>query len=162
MRNTNIIVLLLTLIACLQMLLLMRWDASGGDGECRFFCSARPSAASRRILPAPHVVVDGAQRPHKISRPPPPRSWKSMGAAPRPVSTSTPPPFPGMAHQSAAWAIKNEHLKEGAGLLFFAYGGKQLPHFLGEAEKAAHSFRQFNPNIRIAIVSNVRPYAIAL
>ena len=45
-------------------------------------------------------------------------------------------------------------MKAGAGLLFFAYGGKQLKHFLEEAKTAAKSFRVRNPKVSIAIVSN--------
>ena len=41
------------------------------------------------------------------------------------------------------------------GLLFFAYGGqKTLNHFLKEAANAARSFREHNPSIRIAVVTN--------
>lgn len=53
------------------------------------------------------------------------------------------------------WSVDGEQAKTGAGLLLFAYGGKKtLSHFLREAQYAADSFREHNPNIAIAIVSN--------
>jgi hypothetical protein len=54
-----------------------------------------------------------------------------------------------------AWDIDGEDRKQGAGLLFFAYGeAKTLGHFLAQATAAAASFRAHNPAITIAIVSN--------
>ncbi|KAL3909470.1 MAG: hypothetical protein SGPRY_009415 [Prymnesium sp.] len=53
------------------------------------------------------------------------------------------------------WSVSGAHKKEGAGLLFFAYGSiRTLDHFVKEAATAAQSFRRHNPKIAIAIVSN--------
>lgn len=53
------------------------------------------------------------------------------------------------------WAVEGESNKSGAGLLFFAYGGRStLRHFLREAEQAARTLRKHNPNISMAIVTN--------
>ena len=53
------------------------------------------------------------------------------------------------------WMVEGESAKAGAGLLFFAYGAtKTLNHFLLEAEKAGRSFREHNPGLLIAVVSN--------
>ena len=59
-------------------------------------------------------------------------------------------------YPSAAWGVAGEREKKGAGLLFFAYGGKQLGHFVAEAQAAAESFRRLNPRITIALVSNTQ------
>ena len=54
-----------------------------------------------------------------------------------------------------SWAVEGESAKSGAGLLFFAYGGrKTLQHFVREAQYAAASFREHNPTLPIAIVTN--------
>ena len=56
---------------------------------------------------------------------------------------------------AATWALPGEELKNGSGLLFFAYGGTaQIKTFLTEATLAAASFRKYNPYLAIAIVSN--------
>lgn len=60
----------------------------------------------------------------------------------------------GLPAVSATWAVKGEENKSGAGILFFAYGDKQLHHFLGETVVAARSLRQHNPSIAIAVVTN--------
>ena len=53
------------------------------------------------------------------------------------------------------WDVDGEERKQGAGLLFFAYGEpKTLSHFLAEASTAAATFRRHNPAIPIAVVSN--------
>ena len=53
------------------------------------------------------------------------------------------------------WFVEGEREKAGAGLLFFAYGAhKTLNHFLLEAEKAGRTFRDHNPGIQIAVVTN--------
>lgn len=36
-----------------------------------------------------------------------------------------------------AWSVAGESAKQAAGVLFFAYGGRQLKHFLREADGAA-------------------------
>ena len=47
-----------------------------------------------------------------------------------------------------SWAVEGESAKSGAGLLFFAYGGrKTLQHFVREAQYAAASFREHNPTL---------------
>ncbi|KOO24080.1 hypothetical protein Ctob_003272 [Chrysochromulina tobinii] len=54
-----------------------------------------------------------------------------------------------------SWAVEGESAKSGAGLLLFAYGGrKTLQHFVREAQYAAASFREHNPTLPIAIVTN--------
>jgi hypothetical protein len=58
------------------------------------------------------------------------------------------------ASDALSWAISGEAEKRGGGILLFAYGGKQLPHFLREAAAAAASFRRDNPKLPIAIVTN--------
>lgn len=56
---------------------------------------------------------------------------------------------------AADWAVPNEAEKSGAGVLLFAYGAQEtLNHFLSEATAAARSFRQLNPSLQIAVVSN--------
>ena len=55
---------------------------------------------------------------------------------------------------SATWAIAGQERKAGAGVLFFAYGGKQMAHFLSETVTAARSLRAHNPKLAIAVVSN--------
>lgn len=56
---------------------------------------------------------------------------------------------------AADWAVPNEAQKSGAGVLLFAYGAEEtLNHFLSEATAAARSFRQLNPSLQIAVVSN--------
>ena len=57
---------------------------------------------------------------------------------------------------AAQWAVPGEEAKRGAGLLFFAYGGRgvEVNRFLGEVMVAARSFRASNPSLPIAIVSN--------
>lgn len=53
------------------------------------------------------------------------------------------------------WSVDGEDMKQGAGLLFFAYGSSRtLDLFLCEATNAARSFRRHNPGIVIAIVTN--------
>lgn len=94
---------------------------------------------------------------------------KVGGASPRrrrPPSPSprhaSPPPLPPSPPQDSvrpwtapSWTVRGQTRKRGAGLLFFAYGGKHtLSHFLGEAANAARSFREHNPNVTIAVVSN--------
>ena len=57
--------------------------------------------------------------------------------------------------KSPRWFVERESEKVGAGLLFFAYGStKTLNHFLLEAERAGRSFRDHNPGISIAVVTN--------
>lgn len=55
---------------------------------------------------------------------------------------------------ATTWAVEGQDRKSGAGILFFAYGGKQLHHFLAETVTAAQSLRRHNPNLMIAVVSN--------
>ena len=64
----------------------------------------------------------------------------------KPLGSSTP---------AATWAVPQQEKKRGAGLLFFAYGTNKTLHlFLEEATRAAQSFREHDPSIAIAIVSN--------
>ena len=44
-----------------------------------------------------------------------------------------PPPPPPIGAELPRWAVEGEERKRGAGVLFFAYGGRQLEHFLSEA-----------------------------
>lgn len=56
---------------------------------------------------------------------------------------------------AAQWAVPGEAQKVGAGLLFFAYGGvAEVQKFLAEAANAAATFRQHNPSLPIAIITN--------
>jgi hypothetical protein len=83
------------------------------------------------------------------------------------TATSAPPPSPPSSSasktqsvppeyfKSPRWLVENETSKDGAGLLFFAYGAaKTLNHFLLEAESAARTFRMHNPGISITVVTN--------
>ena len=57
--------------------------------------------------------------------------------------------------EAALWAVPGEAAKSGAGLLLFAYGdASTLSHFLGEAATAARSFKEHNPEMQIAVVTN--------
>jgi hypothetical protein len=57
--------------------------------------------------------------------------------------------------EAALWAVPGEAAKSGAGLLLFAYGdASTLSHFLGEAAHAARSFKEHNPEMQIAVVTN--------
>ena len=57
--------------------------------------------------------------------------------------------------EAALWAVPGEAAKSGAGLLLFAYGeASTLSHFLGEAAHAARSFKEHNPEMQIALVTN--------
>ena len=56
-----------------------------------------------------------------------------------------PPPPPPVGAELPRWAVEGEERKRGAGVLFFAYGGRQLEHFLSEATTAARTFRAHNP-----------------
>tara|TARA_B110001452_G_scaffold258560_1_gene253929 strand:- start:614 stop:1018 length:405 start_codon:yes stop_codon:yes gene_type:complete len=59
------------------------------------------------------------------------------------------------AFTTPTWAVPNEDEKSGAGVLLFAYGATEtLNNFLSEATTAARSFRQLNPSLKIAVVSN--------
>ena len=53
---------------------------------------------------------------------------------------------------TSAWAIAGQERKAGAGVLFFAYGGKQMAHF--QTVTAARSLCAHNPKLAIAVVSN--------
>lgn len=60
-----------------------------------------------------------------------------------------------LAAPAVPWSVEGETEKSGAGLLFFAYGSRlTLNHFLAEAEAAARTFREHNPEIAIAVVTN--------
>ena len=82
--------------------------------------------------------------------------------AARSIALHPPPPpppavvsLPPLVWESAVASEAKTLGREGAGLLFFAYGGqKTLNHFLKEAANAARSFREHNPSIRIAVVTN--------
>ena len=65
-----------------------------------------------------------------------------------------PPPPPPVGAELPRWAVEGEERKRGAGVLFFAYGGRQLEHFLSEATTAARTFRAHNPQLSIAVVTN--------
>ena len=129
------LVMLLTLTVSLQICLLLRSQPVGCGNE-----------------PVPRHLPSLAAAP-----PPPPGALEALAAQPEPV-VAYPVPQPWskalVGQASADWAVYESQSKRGAGLLFFAYGGKQLGHFLDEARTAAESFRKFNPRIKIAVVSN--------
>ena len=57
--------------------------------------------------------------------------------------------------EAALWAVPGEAAKSGASWLLFAYGdASTLSHFLGEAATAARSFKEHNPEMQIAVVTN--------
>ena len=58
------------------------------------------------------------------------------------------------ATKTLPWYVEGEESKAGAGVLLFAYGRRQLNHFLLEAQDAALTFRRHNPRLKIAIVTN--------
>ena len=141
------LVMLLTLTVALQIMLLLRSHptpepqhkpcSARGDG---FSGHAAAHSHAASTPPQPDADVDDFQQGSVDSLYPEPKPWAKRMAG----------------HPSAAWAVAGETEKSGAGLLFFAYGGKQLGHFLDEAQTAARSFRRLNPKIRIALVSNTR------
>mmetsp|Transcript_53619 Transcript_53619/g.116891 ORF Transcript_53619/g.116891 Transcript_53619/m.116891 type:complete len:356 (+) Transcript_53619:87-1154(+) len=62
----------------------------------------------------------------------------------------------GTPSTSPSWAVEGQEKKEGAGILFFAYGSPAaVNQFLVEASIAARSFRNQNPrSLNIGIVTN--------
>lgn len=165
------IVLLLAVTVCLQTMLLLR-QRPLSSVDCTKNIRATPgvhqlagqsASYGARIAPWQRrkSVLTSLQRMifESPAPPPPPppakkriKKWWIRPPPPPPVwetgvqeNTGTP---------SASWAVKEQLSKAGAGLLFFAYGGKQLKHFLNEAKTAAASFRRLNPNLSIAIVTN--------
>ena len=148
-RFSRCLIPLLALTACLQLLLL---NQANTQSETVRPCSKRivPQKKAARAPPVPKA------KPHSPSPPPPPSPHPPRLSSPPPEPRS-PPPKLSPSHAgwpSAGWAIAEEEEKHGAGLLFFAYGGKQLEHFLAEATVAAASFRRLNPTIPISIVTN--------
>ena len=123
------------------------------------------------------------QSPPQFASPPPPYlsptppggaepedydyDWDDDDDSPSPPPPSASPP-PNQMHASAAdrllvaasatktlpWYVEGEESKAGAGVLLFAYGRRQLNHFLLEAQDAALTFRRHNPRLKIAIVTN--------
>ena len=73
---------------------------------------------------------------------------------PAPMSRANVRPVRGWLE--ARWLVQGEYKKAGSGILFFAYGGSKrtLRVFLHEAERAGRSFREHNPGISLAVVSN--------
>ena len=95
-------------------------------------------------------------KPHSLSPPPPPSPHPPRLSSPPPEPRS-PPPKVSPLHAgwpSAAGPLQRRRRSTARALLFFAYGGKQLQHFLAEATVAAASFRRLNPTIPISIVTN--------
>lgn len=132
--------------------------------------------ASRTVPPpaaapvAPAVTLSSATgalpSSARLSAAPNPPSERS---APNVSDVHPPPPAPapsisafairkpiGFAWKDPRWMVRGELKKAGAGILFFAYSGSQrtLRHVVLRAERAGRTFREHNPGISLAIVTN--------
>ena len=111
--------MLLALVAVLQILVLLRTVlpehvVHEQPCPCTSTTGAATTTAGAALLFAPHDAAVVLTYP-----------------VPKPWSTKT------AGWPSARWAVDGQDQKRGAGLLFFAYGDKQLHHFLSEATVAA-------------------------
>ena len=153
------LVLLLALCAGLQILLLLRTERA--RQPCSRIVADLPvkKPAPRVEAPPPSLLPPVAKAPPprhspKSARLPPEASYRAVSPNHNETAEHTPWSKHHRGWQSANWAVAGQEEKRGAGLLFFAYGGKQLHHFLDEAILGASSFRERNPRILIALVSN--------